>query len=99
MEPRYFEAFVLFQVFYSIQHGVMFGLDRDHMTAAIYATSRQAEDGEIARLCPAAGENNFVRYYPQQRGQLITRIIDGCACLASRCMYARRIPKVPVEIR
>jgi hypothetical protein len=72
---------------------------RDDVTAGRGWTTGETEHGEIARFGSTTCENQFVRFYAQQPGQLVTRVIDGRARLSPSCMHAGWISEEPVEIR
>src|SRR5690348_5700366 len=59
---------------------------------------RETKEREVVRFRSAAGENDFVRPNPQERGQPIARVIDCGPRFASGRMYAGGIAKVSFEI-
>jgi len=88
VQPRHFKAFALFQIFQGVQDGVMLRFVRDDVTTGRGGTTGETEHGEVARFRSTTCENQFVRFYAQQPGQLVARVIDGRPRLATGCMHA-----------
>ena len=98
LEPRDLETFALLQMLERMQHRVMFRAVADQVLSVRREISSQPEKREIVRLRAAAGEDDLVRPHPQQRRQLIARIIDRRPRLATRRVHARGISEMPLEI-
>lgn len=60
-----------------VQHGLVFGLDRDEVLAAALVKMRRAFDRQVVGLGGAAGPDDLARVGAYQFGHLFTRLFDG----------------------
>src|SRR5438270_11574245 len=81
------------------QDRVMLGLFTDDVTITFHSATRESEHSEIARLRPAAGENDLVRLRFNQRRDFVARVIDRGACVAARAMNTGSVPEIFREVR
>ena len=77
----------------------MLGAVADQMLSVRREAARETEEREVVRLRAAARENDLVRFDAQERGEPIARVIDRRPRFAPGAMHARRISKMPLEIR
>src|SRR5207302_11217417 len=88
------ETFTLLQMLNRIQNCVMFGFRADYMFARCRATAGEAQNSKIVRFRSAARKNQLVRFRAEQTCQLVARVVDRSACLASGAVNARRITEL-----
>ena len=61
---------------------------RDDVTTGRRWTTGQTKYSQVARLRSTTCENQFVRFYVEQPGQLVSCVIDRGARLATSCVHA-----------
>src|SRR4030095_5837977 len=77
----------------------MFSLLANDMATAVRFRSCEAEHREIARFRSAAGETDFVWLNFQERGDLVARIIERVARVASGAMNTGSVSEIFREVR
>src|SRR5439155_2223338 len=82
-----------------VEDGMMLGLVRDDVTAAVHSASRESEHRQIASFCPAACENDFVRLGVNERGDFVARVVDRRARVPSGSVDTRWITEMLTEVR
>ncbi len=94
-QPGDFEAFAL-QLLQRIEHGLVLGLGRNEVSAAIGVEARDAEDREVVRLGRAGSPDDAVRPRADRRGDLRARLSRPARARAGR---TRGRPKTDCRAR